>query len=431
MHELASNVIETSTKSELAQYLHQSLCSPPKTTLLAAIKNNQLQSFPGLTYELISKHLPPSTATDKGHLHRIRQGIRSTRSNKQDIIDARAEVDAMAPTEEMCQTHDIFCFAALADMNDGTMYTDLTGQFPVRSYKNMVYIFIAYVYDANAILARAMPSRDDTAMIDAFNDIINHLDDQGYKPNLNVMDNECSKAVEKFIKKQNITIQLVAPHNHRVNAAERAIRTFKEHFIAALATIDKKCPLQLWDQFLPQVQDTLNMLRRCRRDSTISAYEALYGIFDFNKTPLAPIGTKALIYEGPDTRASWAPHGIDGYYVGPAKKHYRNLRFWIPTTRRYRISDTYKLYPTHYRDLSLSELDQSIIAGTDLLQDLQQQPPSSTMQRLQHSKVIQRLTRILKGMPEPRVDSAQPRVGPTSTSIDATAPRVVRQQPQV
>ena len=146
---------------------------------------------------------------------------------------------------------------------------------------------------------------------------------------------------------------MVAPHNHRVNAAERAIHTFKEHFIAALATIDRKCPLQLWDQFLIQVQDTLNMLRRCRRDRTISAYEALYGVFDFNKTPLAPIGTKALIYKGPDTRASWAPHGIDGYYVGPAKKHYRNLRFWIPTTRQYRISNTYKLYPTHYRDLSL------------------------------------------------------------------------------
>ncbi len=89
----------------------------------------------------------------------------------------------------------------------------------------------------------------------------------------------------------------------------------------ALATIDCKRLLQLWDQFLLQVQDTLNMLRRCQRDRTISTYEALYGVFDFNKTPLAPIGTKALIYEGPDTRALWVPHGIDGYYVDPAKKN--------------------------------------------------------------------------------------------------------------
>ena len=175
MHELATNVVETSTKSELAQYIHQTLCSPPKSTLLAAVKNKQLTSIPGLTYELISKHLPPSTATDKCHLSRIRQGIRSTRNNKQAIQDARAEVDAMAPTEEICHTQDMFCLAALANMNDGTMYTDLTGQFPVRSYNNMVYIFVAYVYDANAIIARAMPSRDDAAMIDAFNDIMQHL----------------------------------------------------------------------------------------------------------------------------------------------------------------------------------------------------------------------------------------------------------------
>ena len=104
MHELAHNVVETSTKSELAQYIHQSLCSPPKPTLLSAIKNSQLRSIPGLTYELISKHLPPSTATDKGHLSRIRQGIRSTRSNKQAIQDARAEVNDMAPSEEICHT---------------------------------------------------------------------------------------------------------------------------------------------------------------------------------------------------------------------------------------------------------------------------------------------------------------------------------------
>ena len=428
MQELATSIVETSTKSELAQYLHQCLCSPPKSTLLAAIKNNQLSSFPCLTYELISKHLPPSTATDKGHLHRIKQGIRSTRRNTQAIKEARAEVDAMAPQQEICATHDMFCFAALADANAGTMYTDLTGQFPVRSYKNMVYIFVAYVYDANAIIVRAMPSRDDASMIDAFNDIIDHLDARGFKPNLNVMDNECSKAVESFITKQQIDIQLVAPRNHRVNAAERAIQTFKEHFIAALATIDKTCPLQLWDQFLVQVQDTLNLLRRCRRDSTISAYEAIYGHFDFNKTPLAPIGTKALIFDDPAARTSWAPHGTDGYYVGPAKKHYRNLRFWIPTTRCFCISDTYKLYPTHYRDLSLSELDQSIIAANDLVKELQQITPSSTLQRLRHTEVIKQLTDILNGLPAPRVESSQPRVGPTSTSTDATSPRVVNQQ---
>jgi hypothetical protein len=96
----------------------------------------------------------------------------------------------------------------------------------------------------------------------------------------------------------------VPPHNHRANATERAIATFKEHFIAALATVDKLCPLQLWDEFLPQVELTLNMLRFSRRNPKISANQEVYGAFNFNKMPLAPLGTKALIYDNPTSRAS-------------------------------------------------------------------------------------------------------------------------------
>ena len=46
----------------------------------------------------------------------------------------------------------MFCFAALADANTGTMYTDLPGPFPVQSFTSMQYIFVAYVYDINTIL---------------------------------------------------------------------------------------------------------------------------------------------------------------------------------------------------------------------------------------------------------------------------------------
>jgi hypothetical protein len=53
-------------------------------------------------------------------------------------------------------------------------------------------------------------------------------------------------------------IHVVPPHNHQVNAAERAIAIFKEHFIVGLATVDRNCPLQLWDEFLHQVEPTLS-----------------------------------------------------------------------------------------------------------------------------------------------------------------------------
>jgi hypothetical protein len=49
-------------------------------------------------------------------------------------------------------------------------------------------------------------------------------------------------------------------------SAKRAIATFKEHFISALATIDMLCPFQLWDEFLLQVELTINMLHFSRRN---------------------------------------------------------------------------------------------------------------------------------------------------------------------
>jgi hypothetical protein len=54
----------------------------------------------------------------------------------------------------------------------------------------------------------------------------------------------------------------------------------------------------------------------------ISANQEVYGAFNLNKTPLALLGTKALIYDDPISQALWAPHATDGYYVGPAPNHY-------------------------------------------------------------------------------------------------------------
>jgi hypothetical protein len=172
----------------------------------------------------------------------------------------------------------------------------------------MQYIFAAYVYDLNAIIVRAMPYRTDASMVTAFTEVITILKAGGYQLALNVMDNECSAAIKKYIKSENINIQLVPPHNHCVNAAERAIAKFKEHFIAALATMDTHCPLQLWDEFLLQVELTLNMLRFSQQNPNKSANQEVYGSIDFTKTPLALLGTKALIYDDPVSCASWVPH---------------------------------------------------------------------------------------------------------------------------
>jgi hypothetical protein len=86
-----------------------------------------------------------------------------------------------------------------------------------------------------------------------------------------VLDNECSADLKKAFTKYNVQFQKVPPKEHRVNAAERAIRTFKNHFVATLCSVDSRFPLNLWDRLLPQTTLTLNLLRSSRIHPSMSA----------------------------------------------------------------------------------------------------------------------------------------------------------------
>jgi hypothetical protein len=90
-------------------------------------------------------------------------------------------------------------------------------------------------------------------------------------------------------------LQLVEPHNQRVNAAEQAIQTFKNRFIGALGTTGSGFPIQLWDKLIPQVHNCINLLRHLRITQDKLAYEMLEGLYNFNPYPLAPLGTIAIV----------------------------------------------------------------------------------------------------------------------------------------
>jgi hypothetical protein len=171
----ATSATQTSTKAELAIHHHQALGSPPRSTLLQMIHKHpsQVASFPGLIYDLISKHLPVSEATEKGHMIQTQQNLRSTSSNKQAILDDRQDLKDMDPPQHMCSAtgDDIFCVAVLGDRNKDTVYSDLTDRFLVHSFEGMEYIFVAYVYKLNTILLRSMKSRKTPAMVEAFTSV--------------------------------------------------------------------------------------------------------------------------------------------------------------------------------------------------------------------------------------------------------------------
>jgi hypothetical protein len=111
-------------------------------------------------------------------------------------------------------------------------------------------------------------------------------------------------AVRNCLTKQGIDYQLASPHIHWRNNAERAIQNFKNHFIAGICSVDPNFKLKLWDKILPQATIKLNLLSKSRINPRMSAYAQLNGHFDFNRTPLAPPGTRVIAHEKVDQRAS-------------------------------------------------------------------------------------------------------------------------------
>jgi hypothetical protein len=154
-----------------------------------------------------------------------------------------------------------FCFAAFADKRTGVMYNDLTGSFPYMSLEGNVCYLIIYHYEFNAILGLPISGFDDNTVFAAYKTQFEFLESKGYKIKINVMGNQCTKQIKKFLTDKDCELMLVEPHNHRVNAAESAIQMFKDHFISALATTDSKFPLQLWDRLTSQVKTTLNLMQ--------------------------------------------------------------------------------------------------------------------------------------------------------------------------
>jgi hypothetical protein len=168
------------------------------------------------------------------------------------------------------------------------------------SLEGDVCFLVVYHYESNAILALPISGFDNNTIFAAYKTQFEFLERKGHKIKLNVMDNQCAKQIKKFLTTNDCNLLLVKPHNHCVNAAKRMIQMFKDHFISALATTDSEFPLQLWDKLTSQVENTLNLVQASHIDPNMLAYEAIWGPYDWNRFPLAPLGCKAVIYKSPN-----------------------------------------------------------------------------------------------------------------------------------
>jgi hypothetical protein len=140
--EVANNVYELRNTGALFNYLHKAMFSPTKYALLQAVKNGHLVTWAGLTEQAIKKHLKLTPATTMGHINHRCQNIRSTSNTS---ITSDIEDVTITPAGLGTKTH--LVYEVLVDQ--GQLYTDLTGKVPVRSSKGNWHVMVCYVFDSN------------------------------------------------------------------------------------------------------------------------------------------------------------------------------------------------------------------------------------------------------------------------------------------
>ena len=218
------------------------------------------------------------------------------------------------------------------------MYTDQTGKFPHISSLGNQYIMILHDVDSNSTWAEALKNNTEGELILARQRALTRMKRCGIVPKHQILDNQASTAYKTAIETSKMTYQLVPPNDHRRNMAEKAIQTFKNHFVSVLSGCAPTMPMHLWCQLLPQVELQLLLLRQSRVNPNMSAYAHLYGQHDYNKHPFVPIGMEALVHDKPQMRRTYAEHCRKAFVLGTSIEHYWCWKFWSNNTRSTRVS---------------------------------------------------------------------------------------------
>ena len=295
-------------KQDLAKFLCGALFSARPSTIKKAIKRNFLTTFPGLIEKLIDKHLPLSIATEMGHLRQEKQHLQSISNATIPVSNTLppSTISLESPTSDedlyppvTKKTKDLI-YASMQYNKKYLTAADLTGRFPYQSSRGNNYVMVMYHYDCNVIWGEPLKKRTASEIVKCFHLPNRKFSTRGYTPILFIFDNEFSGDFRAALQGEQITLQLVTPHMHRDNPAERAIQTWKDHFLAGLASVHPDFPMNEWDRLISQANITLNILRASRTHPHLSVYASLFGNFDFNRTPLAPPGTKIVIHLKPN-----------------------------------------------------------------------------------------------------------------------------------
>jgi hypothetical protein len=247
---LINHVVHNELNANFVKWWHASLGSPTISTMLEAIRLGALRNIERLTTKIVRKNPPHTMATAMGHLDNTRQGQKSTNPRKKsstnrihnteteeaiselqidndisEIRDVDHEASKMIYYDDPLNITDIYdhqletsTYTKIVpyDENaedeyqlkrDATIHTDATGRYPIRSLSGNEYMMVS-VYKGYIHIV-PMKNRTKEEQLRAYQETANHNKTSNHKPDYQRLDNETSKDLEAWLKKQKLSSSTV------------------------------------------------------------------------------------------------------------------------------------------------------------------------------------------------------------------------------
>ncbi len=129
-----NNVYNIPSTKESIRYLHASAGFPVNESWIDAIKAGNYTTWLGLNVKMVNRYFPESDETQKGHMKKQRQNVRSTKVKE---ISKQEEDDT--PPSPKKKEHDVYI--QIFNVEE-TMHTNQTGCFPANSSSGNEYIMV-------------------------------------------------------------------------------------------------------------------------------------------------------------------------------------------------------------------------------------------------------------------------------------------------
>ena len=244
---------------------------------------------------------------------------------------------------------------------------------------------------------------------------LKRMKQQGITPAHQVLDNEISQTYKDEIRESGMSYKLVPPDDHRRNTTERAIQTWKNHFVGVLRGAAITFPLHLWYQSIPQAERQLILLSMSNVNPKISSYDHVYGQHDYNAEPFVPIVMESLVHNKSNLRKTFSVHCRKGYVLGTSFKHYLAWNIWIINTRSTRVSETVFHKHKYLSNPTATPADAIISAAGNLITAIKSHLPHRLQES--HFSELTRLSTIFSdAATTPQIDLPQQRRSPSLTT---------------